>query len=43
MKKTILINERIANRFNTSVQALKDINNLTSNTLSIGQVLKIPN
>ena len=34
---------RIANRFNTSVQAIKDLNNLTSNNLSIGQILKIPN
>jgi len=32
----------IANKFNVSVNNLKDINNLTSNTLSIGQVLKIP-
>ena len=34
---------RIANKFNTSVQDLKDLNNLTSNNLSIGQILKIPN
>ncbi len=34
---------RIANKFNISVQAIKDLNNLTSNLLSIGQVLKIPN
>lgn len=34
---------RIANRFNTSVQELIDLNNLTSNNLSIGQILKIPN
>jgi len=32
----------IANRFNISVDDLKQENNLTSNTLSIGQVLKIP-
>ena len=34
---------RIANRFNTSVQEIKNLNNLTSNNLSIGQILKIPN
>ena len=32
----------IAKNFNTTVEALKQLNNLTSNTLSIGQVLKIP-
>ena len=32
----------IANRFNTTVQAIKSLNNLTSNTLTIGQILKIP-
>ena len=32
----------IANRYNTTVDTLKSINNLTSNTLSIGQVLKLP-
>ncbi len=32
----------IARNFNTTVEALKQLNNLTSNTLSIGQVLKIP-
>ena len=32
----------IARRFGVSVQALKDANNLTSNTLSVGQVLRIP-
>jgi len=32
----------IANKFGVNVNNLKDINNLTSNTLSIGQVLKIP-
>ena len=31
----------IATKFNTSVQKLKDINNITSNTLSIGQKLLI--
>ena len=33
----------IANRFKVSVDNLKVLNNLTNNTLSIGQVLKIPN
>ena len=32
----------IARRYNTSVDQIKSINNLTSNTLSVGQVLKIP-
>lgn len=32
----------IANKFGVSVDNLKTINNLTSNTLSLGQVLKIP-
>ena len=32
----------IARRYNTTVDALKNVNNLTSNVLSIGQVLKIP-
>ncbi len=34
---------RIALSFNTTVNEIKSINNLTSNNLSIGQVLKIPN
>ncbi len=33
---------KIANKFNVSVDELKKINNLTNNTLSIGQKLKIP-
>ena len=33
----------IANRYNTTVDAIKTLNNLTSNLLSIGQVLQIPN
>lgn len=32
----------IANRYNTTVNAIKELNNLTSNNLSIGQVLRIP-
>lgn len=32
----------IARTYNTSVDKLKEINNLTSNALSIGQVLKLP-
>lgn len=32
----------IANKYNTTIDELKRINNLTSNTLSIGQVLKLP-
>lgn len=33
---------QIASRFNTSVSSLIRLNNLTSNNLSIGQILKIP-
>lgn len=33
----------IAKKYNTSVDKLKEINNLTSNALAIGQVLKLPN
>ena len=32
----------IANRFNTTIDNIKNANNLTSNTLSVGQILKIP-
>ncbi len=32
----------IAKKYNTIVDELKKLNNLTSNTLSIGQTLKIP-
>lgn len=32
----------IANKYNTTVDQIKNINNLTNNTLSIGQILKIP-
>lgn len=32
----------IARRFNTTVNAISNLNNLTTNLLSIGQVLKIP-
>ena len=33
----------IARKFNTTVNEIKSLNNLTSNNLSIGQILKIPN
>ncbi len=33
---------KIANMYNISVDELKNMNNLSSNTLSIGQVLKVP-
>lgn len=33
----------IASKYNTSVSIIKSLNNLTSNNLSIGQILKIPN
>lgn len=33
----------ISNRYNTTVEKIKVLNNLTSNLLSIGQQLKIPN
>lgn len=33
---------KIANKFNTTVDNLKSINNLTTDALSIGQILKIP-
>ena len=32
----------IANRYNTTVNELKALNNLTTNNLSIGQILKLP-
>ena len=32
----------IANKYNTSVDKIKDLNNLSSNILQIGQVLKVP-
>lgn len=32
----------IANRYNTTVDAIKNLNSLTSNTLQVGQQLKIP-
>lgn len=33
----------IANKFNTTVENLKKINNLLNDTLQIGQILKVPN
>lgn len=33
---------QIANMYNTTVDEIKRLNNLTSNILSIGQVLKVP-
>lgn len=33
----------IAKKYNTTVDEIKSINNLSSNLLSIGQILKIPN
>lgn len=33
---------KIANEFNTTVDEIKKLNNLTSNTLSVGQKIKIP-
>ena len=33
---------KIANQYNVTIDALKRVNNLTSNTLQIGQTLKIP-
>ena len=32
----------IANRYNTTVDEIKKLNNLSSNLLSIGQILKLP-
>ncbi len=42
---TVLPNDTlyaIARRYNTSVDAIKNLNNLTSDVLKIGQILKIP-
>ena len=33
---------KIANMFNTDVNTIKDINNLTSNTIYVGQTLRVP-
>lgn len=52
LSEVILVNEyivksgdslySIANKYNTTVNELKSLNNLSNNTLSIGQVLKLP-
>ena len=34
---------KIANKYNTTVDTLKQLNNLTTNNLSIGDILKLPN
>ena len=33
---------KIANNFNTSINKIKEINNLSSDILSIGQILLVP-
>lgn len=33
----------LANKYNTTVDEIKNLNNLATNTLSVGQLLKIPN
>lgn len=33
---------KIANKYNTTVNELKELNNLTSDSLSIGQILSVP-
>ena len=45
--KTYIVKENdnlydIANKFNTSIGILKALNNLESNILQIGQILKLP-
>lgn len=52
LSEVVLVNEyivksgdslySIANKYNTMVNELKSLNNLSNNTLSIGQVLKLP-
>ena len=52
LSEVVLVNEyivksgdslySIANKYNTTVNELKSLNNLSNNTLSIGQVLKLP-
>ena len=38
----MLLQRSIAQRYNTTVDEIKGINNLTSNTLTIGQQLNLP-
>ena len=39
---TDFLDGHLARKYNTTPQVLKELNNLTTNTLSIGQILKVP-